>query len=941
MKSLYALVALATGCSLSSLAMAQAVPESQASTSAANPQARDNDPAAVDPAAPGTPVTSTVAPTVGNDDVDGGAQAGDIVVTGVRASLQRAADIKRRSDVISDTISAEDIGKFPDANVADALQRVTGVQISRNTGGEGRFVSIRGLGSQFNVTTFNGRVLATDNAGRDFSFDVLPSEALASATVYKSPSASLVDGSIGGLVELTTIDPLIRPGFHFAGNMGGLYDESTKRVTPRFGGAVSDTFADNTIGVFFGGFYYKRLWRSDTFDSFGGSTETIDANGNGCSSCTGVGRAAFPGIVSYQVKNGPRERISLVGGVQWQPNDRLKTKIDAFFSHYDTPENNVSYNINFYSNDGWARFRDTTVADWAGPGRNKYLLTGFTLDNIPVELGTDTKVRKVNTWQVGWNTVYEVLDDFTAKFDVAYSKSSRPNRGGDFFTVAGVTGATYNYQLTDKAPTLSCTLTDGRSCYDITNNDINLHFLQQGGEATRDEAFSSRVDFEYKPGALGDFDTMIKYGGFYSNRKKSRDQYLSPNPCAYCGFTDNLGTLGVTAVVPFPYGSGYRSGTIGTNNMWPALDANQLFAAAVKARGQAYFDQNIAATYLPRASSFVNEDQYGGYVQVGFKNEAFDLNAGVRYVETRDSVRGSSQQLLTLTPIPNSTNYTPTYSPIVPVTGYNKYGNWLPSLNATWHIQDNLQLRAAASKALTRPTFSQLGLDVTYEVNSPPPRVSQNGNPQLRAIRADSLDLSLEWYGRQGSSASLAGFYKKIDGFITTGRFDTVIAGLPGQVTLPINGDTARLGGIEAAFQHVFPMGLGGQVNYTFVANSARITIPGGETVDRGLDGVSKHTVNVSTFYEKGPISARLSYAYRSKFIDSALGGPATTPVTTTASGFLDFSGSYKLNQAVSLYLDVFNITKEDFQRYALDQRETLSYERYSRRFEFGVRASF
>jgi TonB-dependent receptor len=935
MKLPIAFATLAAGCSLSSIATAQTATAVTPQARSANPQGSENDSASTDPAA-----QVDGAQTAGSQ-IDKGAAPADIIVTGVRASLQRAADIKRRSDVISDTISAEDIGKFPDANVADALQRVTGVQISRTSGGEGRFVSIRGLGSQFNITTFNGRVLATDNAGRDFSFDVLPAEVLGSATVYKSPSASLVDGSIGGLVELTTIDPLARPGLHFSGSLGGLYDESTKRVTPRFGGAISNTFADNTLGVFFGGYYYKRQWRSDTFESFARSTETIAANGDGCYSCTGIGRAAFPGIVSYQVKNGPRERISLVGGIQWQPNDRIKTKIDAFYSHYDTPENNVSYNINFYSNDGWARFRNATFVDWPGPGSNRYLLTQFNVDNIPVELGTDTHVRKVSTWQVGWNTVYDVMDNFTAKLDVAYSKATRPNRGEDYYTVAGVTGATYEYALTNQAPNVSCTLAGGGSCYDITNNDINLHFLQQSGESTKDTALSSRLDFEFKAGQVGSFDALVKFGGFYSNRKKTRDQYQSPNACGYCGFEENLGALGVNAVVPFPYGSGYRSGTIGTNNRWPTLSAERLFEAAILARGQAFFDQNIAAAYLPRGSSFVDEDQYGGYVQVGFKNDALDLNAGVRYVETRDAVRGSSQQLLTLTPIPNSTNYTATYSDVVPVTDSNKYGNWLPSVNATWHITPNLQLRAAASKAVTRPTFSQLGLDVNYEVNSPPPRVSQNGNPQLRAIKADSADLSLEWYGRQGSSASIAGFYKDIDGFITTGTFETTLAGLPGQITLPINGDTAKLRGIEAAFQHVFPFGLGGQVNYTYVSNSARITVPGGETVSRGLDGVSKHTVNVSGFYEKGPISARLSYTYRSSFVDAALGGPVSTPSTTAASGFMDFSGSYKVTPQFSVYLDIYNLTKEDSHRFALDKRETLFYEQYSRRLEFGVRASF
>lgn len=870
----------------------------------------------------------------------------DIVVTGVRASLERATAIKRNSEVISDSITAEDIGKFPDANVADALQRITGVQISRNSGGEGRFVSIRGLSSQFNLTTFNGRVLATDNAGRDFSFDVLPSEALASATVYKSPSAAQVDGSIGGLIELTTMNPLARPGFHFSGNLGGLYDEATRKITPRFGGVVSNTFADDTVGAFVGVYYYKRDWRSDTFESFARSTETILADGSGCRTPTeycapGIGRAAFPGVVSYQVKNGPRERVSVVGGVQWEPNDRLKTKVDAFYSYYDTPENNYSYNINFYSNEGWARFTDATVVPWAGPGENQYLLTQFALSNIPVELGTDTKERKVKTWQVGWNTEWEMSDAFTARLDLAYSRADRPNRGEDNYTVAGVNGANYVYALTDAAPNVTCTLAGGRSCYDITNDEIGLHFMERKGEATKDRAFSSRLDFDYNIGALGSFDTTLKFGGFYSNRKKDKDYYASPVGCGYCGFTDTLGSVGVVAVVPFPNDRGYRSGTIGANNRWPTLDAERLFEAAIAARGQAYFDSTIAPVHQLRNSSYVNEDQYGGYLQANFKSDRFDGNIGLRYVRTRDQVDGYTQQLISLTPIPNSTNFTPVFSEVSPVSDSNSYGNWLPSANFTYRILDNLQLRGAVSKTITRPTFSQLGLDVNWEVNSPPPRVTQNGNPRLRAIKADAADLSLEWYGGQGSSGSLAAFYKKIDGFITTGTFETTIAGFPGQITLPVNGDTAELRGVEVAFQHVLPIGFGAQLNYTFVDNESRIRLPDGTQVERELDGVSKHTVNASVFYEKGPISARLSYAYRSSFTDCSICGPVSTPSTTEGSGFLDFSGDLKVTPSVNLYLNVYNITKQDYHRYALDERYTLFYERYSRRFEFGVRSSF
>ncbi|PTQ12167.1 hypothetical protein CLG96_06320 [Sphingomonas oleivorans] len=932
MKMPVKLAIFAAGCSFGTLATAQTAAPPTAPREGATPQ-DERAASRADQAAPAS------------DPASDEPQPDEIIVTGVRASLQRAAELKRNAGVVSDSISAEDIGKFPDANIADALQRVTGVQIARNTGGEGRFVAIRGLGSQFNLTTFNGRVITTDGAGRDFSYDILPAEVLASATVYKSPSASLTDGSIGGLVELTTINPLARPGFHFSGNVGGLYDESTDKLTPRFGGAVSNSFADNSLGVFAGVYYYKRQWRSDTFESFARSTEVLQADGSGCRTPTefcgpGIGRAAFPGIMSYQVKNGPRKRWSLVGGVEWQPADSFRTKIDAFYSYYDTPEQAANYIVNFFANEAWARYENATYEDWPGPGQNKYFLTKFDVTNIPVEFGTDVKSRKVKTYQFGWNTAWDAFDDFTVKLDLAVSRSSRPNRGEDYYTVSGVTGGNYSFEATGRAPNVTCTLPDGRSCYSITNDEIALNLMEQKGELVKDDAFSSRLDFSYAPGSLGDLAVSIDYGGFYSSRKKRKEIYDSPNENAHGGFTTTLGSVGVVAVIPFPNGDGYRSGIVGIDNKWPAIDALRIFEAAIRANGQAYFDANTRATLVPRASSIVKEDQYGGYVQLNLKSNAIDANIGVRYVETNVDVTGSEQQLLSLTPIGNN-NFEPVFSPIQPVTGGNVYGNWLPSANVTWRIRDNLQLRAAASKAITRPTLSQLGLDVNYEVRSNPPLIGQNGDPKLRAIKSDSLDLSLEWYGGQGSSASLAGFYKSIDGFVAAGIFNTMIAGFPGTVIRPINGDTAELIGAEVAMQHVLPSGFGATANYTFADTRSRLTLLDGTEVERDLDGVSRHTFNLSGFYEKGAISARLSYAYRGKFVDCAICGPVNTTTTTAATGFVDFSASYKINRFISIYLDLSNLTEEDFHRYASDKRFAVFYERYARRAEFGVRGSF
>lgn len=865
-------------------------------------------------------------------------QLDEIVVTGIRGSLERASEVKRRADTITDVISAEDVGKFPDANIADALQRVTGVQISRTSGGEGRFVSIRGLGSQFNMTTFNGRILATDNAGRDFSFDVMPAEALSRVTVYKAPTASLMDGSIGGLIELSTFDPLSRRGPQFSGSVGGLYDEATEELTPRLGFVASNTFLDDTLGVFGGIYYYRRNWRSDTFESFARSTETVDSNGDGVRSDAVDGRGAFPGIISYQVKNGPRERTSLVGGVAWRPNDRLRTTIDAFYSQYDTPENNYSYNVNFYSNDGWARFQNVTLEPWAGDETNRHLITSFDLTNIPVEIGTDTKARTVDLYQVGWNTDYQVTNALGVNFDIAYSVADRPNAGREYYTVAGVNGGSYHYEATSPVPSVTCTLPDGRSCLDLQNDEIALHFMERKGEQTRDEAFSSRLNFDYVTELQG-VETTFEGGVFYANRVKDKQNYAPLNGCGYCGFTDTLGSVGVTAVVPFPDG-GYRAGVLGGATQWPALSADQLFAAAIASRGQAYFDSTIAPRLQPRSSSNVDEDQAGAFVQASFESDRWDGNLGLRYVRTSLTSSGATQELLALTPIPGSTNYEGTFSDVRPVSIDTDYDDLLPSANLTYRFRDNLQLRAAASKTIVRPTFAQLGVDVNYEINSFPPRVGRNGNPELEPIRADSYDLSLEWYGGRGTSASAALFYKDITGFITTGVFPQEILGETFQVTAPINGDTAILQGLELAVQHVLDNGLGGLLNYTYVDSEAETTLNGVQRTTQ-LDGVSDHTVNAQIFYEKGPVAVRLSYAYRSDYVACSLCGPASTPTTTAASSFVDFSGSYALNDNFGLYLDVFNLTEEDTHTYALDERFTTFYEPYSRRFEFGVRAKF
>ena len=896
----------------------------------------------------------------------------EVIVTGIRGSLQRSADIKQEAPAIVDAISAEDIGDFPDANIADSLQRITGVQISRDRGGEGRFVSIRGLGSQFNMATLNGRVLATDNAGRDFSFDVMPSEALQTVAVYKSPTASLPEGSIGGLIQMELLNPLQNPGFQLSTSVGGFYDDATEDATPRASVVVSNTFAGERIGAFLGATYYKRNWRSDTYESFTRSGEVVDANGMGelypdtwgdcdeddptvpcrqfrpSSEYSRIGRGAFPGITSYQVKFGERERIGVVGGLRFEPSDTLVTSVDAFYSDFETPEYSYSYNINYYSNDGWGRFTNATYEEYPGEGETQYILNSFDLTHIPVEIGNDNNVRRAETYMVGWNTKWQTTDRLSTNFDVAYSEADRPNKAtDDYYTVAGIPDANIHYDGNSRVARITCTLPDGRSCYEITNDEIGLHFMEKQGEETNDTATSVKLDFDYQvdAGALA----KVKTGLFYSDREKTRNLYKSPdgNPaagvigtCALCGFDTTLGEAGITALVPFPNG-GYGNGNpFNGGRLWPTLNGERLWDAVVAARGQEFYNANYAAVRNLRGSSEIQEEISGAYVQFDLSGERWDANVGVRYVQTDVTAKGFSQNLLQLNPIPNSTNFSAVFSDTVPVTDDNDYDNVLPSLNFTYRLADNVLVRAAASQAITRPTFSDLGVNVNWETNSLPLRLDRLGNPDLETIESDALDVSLEWYNDSGSSASFAVFYKDITNFVAVDETTELHLGQEFVVTRRINGDEAELLGVELAVQQIWENGFGVMANYTYVDNEALITVDN-EQIDTQLDGVSENTFNVSGFYEAGGVSLRLSYNYRDEFVDCGVCGIGNRPRTTAESAFLDFSGSYAINDILTVYLDAFNLTEEEQHQYYFNENFTHYYEQFPRRFEFGVRAKF
>lgn len=258
----------------------------------------------------------------------------EIVVEGFKGSLTNSLNIKREADSIVDAISAEEVGKFPDNNVAEALQRITGVAIDR-AGGEGQFITVRGFGPQFNTVLVNGRTMATENAGREFSFDVLASEIIQTAEVYKSPIARLQEGGIGATVNIKTARPLDNPGTSFNISAQGEYNTLTEKVSPRVSALFSTTNAAETLGLFASVVWSDRDSIRDSVSTEGwinGSANVINANGNGITTLTNIN---VPRSYRIQRIDENRQRLTATLTAQAALTDNLTMTMDVLYSKYD------------------------------------------------------------------------------------------------------------------------------------------------------------------------------------------------------------------------------------------------------------------------------------------------------------------------------------------------------------------------------------------------------------------------------------------------------------------------------------------------------------------------------------------------------------------------------------------------------------------------------
>jgi TonB-dependent receptor len=896
-----------------------------------------------------------------------------VTVTGYRESMRQAIDIKRTSVNAVDAIASEDIGKMPDQNVAESLQRLPGITIDRNRG-VGGGVTVRGLGPQFNTVTVNGRVVATTNAGREFDWDLLPSELITGANVFKSPQANINGASIGATIDIRTLRPLDqKEGFQLGGSAHANYDEMSGMTTPSAAAYVTWKSDDSRLGVALVVAYDAKSERTDNFfvgassyprsydDGYygtatknGGTLCVGSVSGGVCTPRVNLGTVKlFRNVDMYhnmvpQTEMDKRKRTGANLTVQYAATPDLLLTFDGFLSR----EQN-----HFHSSGLAPDFSGGTLVNQVVVGGTDTTETVAGIANVPVHVG-GTAVSE--TFSNG--TVDEIMEDrpqnfitalvganatwthgaFTVALDADVSSAGNHDFHGSFQTVRekGV-NFTYDRRTGSPVPSLLMTNSYPNAAADTTHRDA--HYVGPESALYNDLLYETKVDSSWKSESV-----TLSAGIGWSHRKKGTDGFAQDNQCAYCG-SDVILPSSLFTVTKTDWMSGVD---VNTERHWLDWDANAMINALKYANTHAdpalhsgdYNDQRPD----PAASSNVQEEVWTGYLMSEFKGELASMpvavNAGVRIEDTSFTSTGFGQAILSA--VVNGTGQELiTLSGTVPVGFAGHYTDILPSLNVRLNILDDLILRGAASRVISRPTLTDLSPAQSITSNPGNERISR-GNPNLLPFRASQAEAGLEWYYDADSVLSGTFFYKSIDSFITRGTDKQKVGDVTFIVDTPMNGQGASVKGIELSYRTTFTQlphpfdGLGAEVSYTYTDSDADYTNTAKVTSHYSLQGLSKNSYTFVAFYEMDPIQVRVSFTRRDKYLVTAQ-TQTGVPQFNHGYGQLDAGLQYNVTDNIMFTLDGSNLTDQAEWTYDNVQQNTGEYRITGRRLTGGIRVKF
>lgn len=927
----------------------------------------------------------------------------EVVVTGIRGSLRQSLDVKRDANQIVDAVSSEDVGKFPDTNVAESLQRITGVAIDR-AGGEGQFITVRGLGPEFNSVLLNGRAMATDNPGREFSFDVLASDIIQRAEVYKTTSSNLPSGGIGATVNIVTARPFDRPGPYASLSAAGIYDDLRDKASPEITAVGSWTNQDTTLGFLLGASYSDRSSQRDNSFTNGFSLRDGATIVNAPENASGLDESALvpleAGRVQQQVVHSrdvqDRERITINGAAQAKLSDNVTLTVDGLYTEFDIQSLDTQFS-GFFSPPFINPIVDPngTVVSFSRPSvdfNERNPLIGGQIGLSQNDNVITSNNRKAESYLVGANLMWDLTPTVSLNFDVSRSEASRD--GTNPFVVIGA--------LAPASPLIELPNDNGISTITnlvgLTDTSIQrLHFVNVNRTEIDDEITEGKFsgDWAVERGPL----MNISFGAGISDRSKEQQVFDTFAPtagfdifCAYCGY--NVAP-DPSILSPFSFG-GFLNDANGSNTVpgtilgftledafaqlnsstninnparRPDLDPAAFAANAQMLEALRDAGDPLYGFYTPQlnpgAGFLVDEEVTSVFVNTEWEGSfggdlPWSANIGFRIARTETVSVGVDQPVVEFRESPGDTQLDIVFGPSAAVAVKNDYTNFLPSANIKLETSENTIFRAAVSKSVTRPTLTALGVNNTFGGRSNAP-ISGGGNPFLEAFESTNYDVSFEWYFDDVSFLGVAAFHKEFENFIESqtlpvarpitfpagngGRTEDEVVNVDFQDTRQRNGEEGSISGLELAFQKSFIglpgawSGLGVAANYTYVTSNIDRD-PNSGAADCDYNGLSPNSFNASVFYENDKWQGRLAYNYRDEFLFQCF-AEFSEPRMREDYGQLDLSAAYLFNDSMQFFVEAINLTDEDTRDFSRFRNRFLTYEDTGLRVTFGVRASF
>jgi TonB-dependent receptor len=809
--------------------------------------------------------------------------AGDMVqvnVTGIRASVRNALAAKEASNSLVEVVSSEDIGKLPDTTIAESLARLPGLSSGLDRGNASQIVA-RGMGPRFIGATLNGRELASSEPNRAVRFEQFPSESLSGATVYKSQNAELVEGGIATTIDLQTVSPLKYNGRQVSLKADALYYPLAKdipgadKTAPRIGGVYIDQFADKTVGAALAFSYQdqpsvqknKRHWGFN-------EDHSADINGDGKVDKT-------PWGFQDEARFGKDKRASVLGKLEWKPNKDVQITADTYYAEAKIKERGLQH---------WA----DNLGNWDGGNSSGYsnldirngYVAGGTFNNATLITNDFVYVQDTSVAASGLNGKFNA-GDWKLEADLSTSHAMRSSQWRDLrLNADGGVPVTWSFTGGEKQDYSFGIDTGNPSNFGTptlyVDNDGHVKDLLNAVSLNASRAIDNSII------------SRIKVGVRASDREKSYRQKtwtLAQNSAIPTSAYETVKADGFPAFIALKDFDGSVASAFGANAFNP--------------NGQKQEDWQIQNDAL--AGWKVKERSTSAFIQGDLDGEAFGKtyrgNVGLRVVHTRQTGYGK-QSLDGAVP--------------TAVEGGTSYTEVLPSLNLIFNMDaaQEKQIRFSVARAMSRAPLDEMrsSRNLSNVTDTSQPISGSAGNPELKPMMANQVDLSYQWYFNKGSLLSAGAFYKKVSRYIAIESDTTTVNGRTATLTRSVNGEGGDIRGLELVYQQAFTSlpapfdGLGVASNYAYTTSNIREQTPVANPYP--IEGLMRHNGGVTLWYEKAGYEARLSANYHSKFVRNPTWG-AGQLIENDAETYLTLNLAKQLTPQIQLRFGVDNLTNQ------------------------------